>query len=49
MLQDEAVARKLEEMGFLPGGEMPAQFAKDAKAEAEIWRETVTRGKLAVD
>jgi tripartite-type tricarboxylate transporter receptor subunit TctC len=48
-LQDEAVATKLNELGFLPGGETPAQFAKAAKAEADIWRETVAKGKLAVD
>jgi tripartite-type tricarboxylate transporter receptor subunit TctC len=48
-LQDEAVAKKLEELAFLPGGETPAQFAKAAKAEADIWRETVAKGKLAVD
>jgi tripartite-type tricarboxylate transporter receptor subunit TctC len=48
-LQDPAVAKKLSELGFLPGGETPAQFARDAKAEADIWRETVAKGKLAVD
>jgi tripartite-type tricarboxylate transporter receptor subunit TctC len=48
-LQDPAVAKKLEDLGFLPGGETPAQFAKNARAEAEIWRETVAKGKLAVD
>ncbi len=48
-LQDEAVAKKLAELGFLPGGETPAQFAKNAKAEADIWRDTVAKGKLAVD
>lgn len=48
-LQDPAVAKKLEELGFLPGGETPAQFAKDAKAEANLWRDTVAKGKLAVD
>ncbi len=48
-LADEAVAKKLNELGFLPGGETPAQFAKAAKAEADIWRETVAKGKLAVD
>lgn len=48
-LQDPAVTKKLGELGFLPGGEPPAQFAKDAKAEADIWRETVAKGKLAVD
>lgn len=48
-LQEPAVAKKLDELGFLPGGETPAQFAKDAQAEAAIWRETVAKGKLAVD
>lgn len=48
-LQDPAVAKRLAELGFLPGGETPAQFAKDARAEADIWRETVAKGKLAVD
>ena len=48
-LQDPTVAKRLAELGFLPGGETPAQFAKNAKAEAEIWRETVAKGKLAVD
>lgn len=48
-LADEAVAKKLNELGFLPGGETPAQFAKAAKAEADIWRETVAKGKLVVD
>jgi tripartite-type tricarboxylate transporter receptor subunit TctC len=48
-LQDPVVAAKLAELGFLPGGETPALFAKNAKAEADIWRETVAKGKLAVD
>lgn len=48
-LQDAAVAMKLNDLGFLPGGETPAQFAKDVQAEAAIWRETVAKGKLAVD
>jgi tripartite-type tricarboxylate transporter receptor subunit TctC len=48
-LQDPAVANKLSDLGFLPGGETPAQFATNVKAEADIWRETVAKGKLAVD
>jgi tripartite-type tricarboxylate transporter receptor subunit TctC len=48
-LQDAAVVRKLAELGFLPGGDTPAQFTRDAQAEAAIWRETVAKGKLAVD
>ena len=38
-----------DEMGFLPGGEPPAQFAESAKKEAAMWEETVAKGKLAVD
>jgi tripartite-type tricarboxylate transporter receptor subunit TctC len=48
-LKEPALARRFDEMGFLPGGEPPAQFAKDARAEAEIWKQTVETGKLAVD
>jgi tripartite-type tricarboxylate transporter receptor subunit TctC len=48
-LKDAALVKRLDEMGFLPGGESPSQFAKDAKAEAAVWAETVAKGKLAVD
>ena len=48
-LKDAAVVKKLDELGFLPGGETPAQFAQSAKAEAAIWAETVAKGKLAVE
>lgn len=48
-LADPSVARKLEELGYLPGGETPAQFAANAKAEAVMWADTVAKGKLAVD
>ena len=47
-LQNEAVAKKLADLGFLPGGETPAQFAKAAKSEAEIWRETACGGLTSV-
>jgi tripartite-type tricarboxylate transporter receptor subunit TctC len=48
-LDDAAVIRKLDDLGFLPGGETPAQFAQNAKVEAAIWEETVAKGKLAVE
>jgi len=48
-LQDPAVEAKLSELGFLPGGESPAEFAKAAQAEAIVWRDTIAKGKLAVD
>lgn len=48
-LQDPAVLKRLDEMGFLPGGQPPAQFAQDAKKEAAMWAETVAKGKLAVE
>ena len=48
-LRDPALVTKLDEMGFLPGGDTPSQFAESAKKEAAIWAETVAKGKLAVD
>ncbi len=48
-LEDASVIKKLDDLGFLPGGETPAQFAQNAKAEAAIWEETIAKGKLAVD
>jgi tripartite-type tricarboxylate transporter receptor subunit TctC len=48
-LSDPAIVKKLDDLGFLPGGEPPAQFAESAKKEAAIWEATVAKGKLAVD
>ena len=48
-LNDPAIVKKLDDLGFLPGGEPPAQFAESAKKEAAIWEATVAKGKLAVD
>ena len=48
-LTDPAVVKRLDELGFVPGGEAPQKFLADAKAEAKIWAETISRGKLAVD
>jgi tripartite-type tricarboxylate transporter receptor subunit TctC len=48
-LKDAALVKRLDEMGFLPGGESPSQFAKDAAAEAAVWANTVAKGKLAVE
>ena len=48
-LDDAAVIKKLDDLGFLPGGETPAQFAQNAKAEAALWEETIAKGRLAVE
>jgi tripartite-type tricarboxylate transporter receptor subunit TctC len=48
-LADTTVLRRLDELGFVPGGEVPAKFLEDTKAEAKIWAETISRGKLAID
>lgn len=48
-LRDPAVLKKFDDLGFLPGGEAPAEFTKNAKAEAAIWKQTIDTGKLAVD
>ncbi|MBX9826623.1 MAG: tripartite tricarboxylate transporter substrate binding protein [Xanthobacteraceae bacterium] len=48
-LADPAVAQRLNDLGFLPGGETPQKFLDEAKAEAKIWAETIGRGKLAIE
>ena len=48
-LQDAAVLKRFGDLGFLPGGETPPQFAQNAKMEAALWQETIARGKLAVE
>jgi tripartite-type tricarboxylate transporter receptor subunit TctC len=48
-LADLGVAKRLDEMGFLPGGETPDVFARNAAAEAKVWSQTVETGKLAID
>lgn len=48
-LANAAVLKKFDELGFFPGTETPAQFAQSSKAEAALWEETITKGKLALD
>ena len=38
-----------QRLGFVPGGETPQKFLDEAKAEAKIWAETISRGKLAIE
>ena len=33
----------------MASGEPPEQFLQDAKAEAQVWEETISRGQLAVE
>jgi hypothetical protein len=39
---------QLDEQGFTPRGDPPQKFLEDTKAEAKIWAETISRGKLAI-
>lgn len=48
-LKDPAILQRLETLGFVAVGDTPAAFLKSAKAEAAIWKQTIERGKLAVD
>ena len=48
-LADKDVQQRLEELGFTSSGEPPEQFLQDAKAEAQVWGETISRGQLAVE
>jgi tripartite-type tricarboxylate transporter receptor subunit TctC len=48
-LADPGVVQRLDELGFLPGGEPPRKFFDEARAEAKVWAETISRGKLATE
>ena len=49
VLADTALRSRLDELGFVPGGDAPTKFLEDTKAEAKVWAETISRGKLAID
>jgi tripartite-type tricarboxylate transporter receptor subunit TctC len=48
-LADAAIRQRLDELGFVPGGEAPQKFLDESKAEAQVWAETVSRGKLVIE
>jgi tripartite-type tricarboxylate transporter receptor subunit TctC len=48
-LADARVRSRLDELGFVPGGEAPAAFLEQTRAEAKAWAETISRGRLAID
>jgi hypothetical protein len=48
-LADTMVQARLDELGFVPGGDAQPKFLEDTKAEAKVWAETISRGKLAID
>ena len=47
--RDPAVVARFAAMGLLMPKETPAQFAAGLKAEAELWAETVRRGKITIE
>jgi tripartite-type tricarboxylate transporter receptor subunit TctC len=48
-LADKTIQQRLDEQGFTPRGDPPQKFLEDTKAEAKIWAETISRGKLAIE
>lgn len=46
-LKDPAIAKRLDELGMVPRFETRAQLTSGLAAEAGLWREVVTRGKLS--
>jgi tripartite-type tricarboxylate transporter receptor subunit TctC len=48
-LADSTVRSRLDELGFVPAGNAPARFLEEARAEAKVWAETISRGKLVVE
>ena len=48
-LADPGIAKRLEELGYVPRGEPSRKFRDEVDAEAKVWSETISRGKLAVE
>ena len=48
-LADPGIAKRLEELGYVPRGEPSRIFRDEVDAEAKVWSETISRGKLAVE
>ena len=48
-LADPTIRQRLDELGFVPGGDAPQSFLDESKAEAQVWAETINRGKLAIE
>jgi tripartite-type tricarboxylate transporter receptor subunit TctC len=47
-LADATVLRRLDALGFVAGGDPPTKFLEDSNAEARVWAETISLGKLAI-
>jgi len=48
-LADPRIRQRLDDLGFVPGGDAPQKFLDESKAEAQVWAETVSRGKLVIE
>ena len=48
-LSDPGMHQKLDELGYMAGGQIPQIFLEQSKAEAKVWAETISRGKLAIE
>jgi tripartite-type tricarboxylate transporter receptor subunit TctC len=48
-LADTGIAKRLDELGYVPRGEPSRTFRDEVDAEAKIWAETISRGRLAID
>jgi tripartite-type tricarboxylate transporter receptor subunit TctC len=47
-LADPGIAKRLDELGYVPRGTPSRTFRDEVDSEAKIWSETISRGKLAV-
>ena len=48
-LTDKTIQHRLDEQGFTPGGDLPRNFLEDARAEAKIWAEPISRSNLGIE
>jgi tripartite-type tricarboxylate transporter receptor subunit TctC len=47
-LTDKKVLSRLEQLGFAPGGQPPAEVASRIAAEAAVWSDLIKRAKIAI-
>jgi tripartite-type tricarboxylate transporter receptor subunit TctC len=47
-LADPATRKRIADMGMIPVGSTPAEFARHMRAEAERWKAVIERGGIKV-
>ncbi len=48
-IRDPEIAARIEQLGYLPIGGGPADYAQNLKSEIEKWGEVIRRGNIKVE